>query len=306
MILLGNEIRAIVSFRKSIKTADYSGDKWNDDGSFFHQYSNRLSKAFLKHNVSVNFMVVGACDFSGENGVEGLVKRSSHWNGFLVEAVPVNFEDLNKKLREGKIDHRMHTLHGAVADYCEKSTVQFAFPTGYEIHTPNAPHWLRREIGFLYHVNSDKKDQIDHLNDKKNWKLMDVPCYTGSQILKKWRIQMRLKQKEQGTSPSMSSNLHVLMIDTEGSDANILTSLLSALPSSQLPLLILFEWKILSIEEQKNIVSLLLSRGYAMNLRDHKGRPRSSKKNDMFALLRPPRMRLEFIKNRDIGETIDA
>tara|TARA_A100001035_G_scaffold214153_1_gene173907 strand:- start:57 stop:410 length:354 start_codon:yes stop_codon:yes gene_type:complete len=117
---------------------------------------------------------------------------------------------------------------------------------------------------------------------------------------------MRLKQKEQGTSPSMSSNLHVLMIDTEGSDANILTSLLSALPSSQLPLLILFEWKILSIEEQKNIVSLLLSRGYAMNLRDHKGRPRSSKKNDMFALLRPPRMRLEFIKNRDIGETIDA
>lgn len=298
-----NERKAIVAFRKSIKNTEYSGGKWKNAAGIFYLYSNMLHKAFLKHNVSVNMLVVGACDFSGSSGVEGLAKESSNWNGYLVEAVPVNYEDLNKSLKQLKIDLRMKTLLGAVVDTCDKRTVQFAFPTGYEKYTPNAPHWLRREIGFLYHVNTNKKDQTDHLNDKKNWKLIDVPCYTGPQVLRKWRIQVQLAQKKQGSSSNIASNLHVLMIDTEGSDANILTSILSALPSSQLPVLILFEWKLLSIKEQEDIVILLRSRGYAI------GESPAQNQNDMFALLKPPKMRQQELrnnKNRNIGETIEA
>ena len=298
-----NERKAIVAFRKSIKVTEYRRNNSTSGSGIFYRYSDKLHKAFLKHHVSINLLVVGSCDFKGSAGVEKLAKVNSNWNGILVEPVPVNYEDLNKLLKEQKIDHRMKTLHGAVVDTCDKSTVQFAFPIGYEKYTPNAAHWLRREIGFVYHVNAHKKVKDDPLKDKKNWKLIDVPCYTGPQVLRKWRIQMQLTQKKQGSSSNIVSNLHVLMIDTEGSDANILTSIINALPTSQLPLLILFEWKLLSTKEQEDIIILLQSRGYAV------GESHRQKQNDMFALLKPPKMRQQELrnnKNKNIGETVEA
>lgn len=97
------------------------------------------------------------------------------------------------------------------------------------------------------------------------WKTKDVKCMTGIDLIKEWNSNSITKKR-----------LHVLKIDAEGFDYEVLASFLSqSAAQSELPLIINFEAK--SMGNNYTLAKeLLLRRGYAI----------SEFGNDGFAMLK--------------------
>jgi hypothetical protein len=58
----------------------------------------------------------------------------------------MNYADLIKFLEKNNVKDRSHTIQAAVTNQCNSTNITIKFANT-EFKNPNAPHWLRREIG---------------------------------------------------------------------------------------------------------------------------------------------------------------
>ena len=310
---------AIDEWIKSLVPAtDYNTSLWKQTyrvnkkhpgqpGLFFAHYIKKFSEILRSKGAVVNFVLVGACDGTHDKTISEMYLPNSHWEGVFVEPVALNFNDLSNFLTEKQVLNRSHLLRAAATDVCTEPTTKIKFPV-YETRSPNAPHWLRREIGAVL--------TPDEMAGKKplprNWNAEVVRCVTARDVLDDWSNATRLppanprKARNPGAGgKSFRRRPHVLKIDAEGHDYQVLMGFVrSEVPQHELPLLISFEAK--SIRDHFNeTVDHLRSRGYVVSDRADDGQIT----NDGFAMLRGDKIRVRIPgggkrggKKKDEGE----
>ena len=233
---------ALDAWASSLKEEiDYNATRWaltmrKQPQNFFSYYTKTLSTLFATRGATVNFVLVGACDGTNDNTIRERFLPNPHWRGVFVEPVPINVADLKDYLAKNGLSNRSHVIHAAASDKCESPTVIFKIPK-YEEKTPDAAHWLRREIGSL--LSKEEKAGTSKLD--KNWKTEEVKCITSSQVLTEWA---EIMSKEKAAAAASSAALiksnsgrrrkhankdrapvrrrpHVLKIDAEGHDYQV-------------------------------------------------------------------------------------
>lgn len=167
---------------------DYNATLWKQQhgrtsqpGTFFAHYSKELSRVYRSAGGVVNFVMVGACDGTHDKTIRERFLADSHWQGVFVEPVALNFKDLTNYLHGEKVMDRAHLIKAAATDVCTSATTKIKFPI-YESRSPNAPHWLRREIGAV--LTKDEMSGKKAL--PKNWNSEEVRCVTAKDILTDW------------------------------------------------------------------------------------------------------------------------
>lgn len=178
---------------------DYNATHWyltmrKQPQNFFDYYVSNLSKLFLKEGANVNFVMVGACDGTNDNTIRDRFLPNDHWKAVFVEPMDVNYKDLKNFLVNHNVTKRSYTIQAAVTNKCDKPTVTIKFPryeeNGVKIKPEN--HWLRRQIGGIV-TSADKS------LDDKDWKISEVRCITGPEIIMEWseatkRVNPKRKQ----------------------------------------------------------------------------------------------------------------
>lgn len=276
-----------------IPERDYNATKWklSHNGSpskFFAHYNDRLSKIFKNNGAVVNFVLVGACDGTHDKTIADRFLKNSHWEGVFVEPVSLNFKDLTNYLTEKNVLNRSHLIKAAGTDVCMQPMTKIKFPI-YETRSPNAPHWLRREIGAVL--------TPDEMAGKKklpqNWNAEDVRCMTAADILDDWTNATKVaiaqggqkrggKRRKKENEGGHRRRPHVLKIDAEGHDYQVLMGFVKeSVPVHELPLLISFEAKSIRLHFNAT-VAFLQSRGYVVSDRADDGQIT----NDGFAILK--------------------
>jgi hypothetical protein len=167
---------------------DYNATYWyltmrKQPQNFFDYYVSKLSKLFLQEGANVNFVMVGACDGTNDNTIRDRFLPNDHWRAVFVEPMDINYKDLNNFLLNHNVTKRSYTIQAAVTNKCDKPTVTIKFPkyeeNGIKIKPEN--HWLRRQIGgILTKVDKDKG------LDAKDWKISEIRCMTGPEIIMEW------------------------------------------------------------------------------------------------------------------------
>jgi hypothetical protein len=252
-------------------------------------------------------VLVGACDGTNDNTIKERFLRYDNWRAVFVEPVSINLRDLTSFLTEQGVMNRSHVIHAAGTDVCPSPTTKIKFPVNHEKNNPNAPHWLRREIGAIL--------TPDELAGKKapprNWQIEEVRCVTAADILVDWANATsaavnaakagsgKRRGKKGGESPAPTRRRpHVLKIDAEGHDYQVLMGfLLDSTPVADLPLLISFEAKSIA-DHFEEAIAHMQKRGYVVSNKGVEGRPT----NDGFALLRGDMMFGEKKKRGGGGE----
>lgn len=270
---------AVEAWSKELTVADYDLKQWpaitkhNQPQHIFDFYAQKLSDVFLSNGGKVNFVLVGACDGTHDKTIRDRFIPNQNWNAVFVEPISYNFNDLNTFLQTNGVSNRSITIKAAVTDSCPTKTVPVKVAK-YEEKDPNLPHWLRREIGSI--LSSAK--EAEKLG--KMWTVEDVPCKTASDIVKDWAVidlKNRLGVSRTKVKEKRLPRIHVLKIDAEGHDFQVLSSFLrDEVPTEALPLLICFEAKSMH-ENLPRAREIMAARGYVVS---------EGATNDGFALLK--------------------
>eukprot|EP01032_Pedospumella_encystans_P014682 gene14682-16844_t len=234
---------------------DYNYSEWRvtfhskSTVDFFNGYAKKLSDLFKEQNAKVNFAMIGACDGTSDNTIKNLYLKNDHWRGVFVEPLTMNVRDLIKFMAKHEAQSRSLIIHAAATSECERPTIVMERPL-YEEKNASIPHWLRRQIGSILPENRD--------HARKEWTTEEVRCVTPSDVLSDWSSQTKkggLVSKQQqdmngeivasaGGKVKKRRRPHVLKIDVEGHDFEVLTGFLRLdTPLEELPLLIDFEAK---------------------------------------------------------------
>lgn len=269
----GNSVRkAIVAWANSLSDNDYNATFWRitmrtQPQNFFVHYGDLLSHVFADNNAIINFVLVGACDGTNDQTIRDAYLPNLHWRGLFVEPVPKNYLELTKFLDSNKVADRSFALNTAVTDYCETANVTFKV-SAVEDNDPDAPHWVRRQIGSIVQPGQALKTD--------RWKLEQVKCSTPAEIMSTWSTYL-LNRLKSGAKRKRNQRVHVLKIDAEGHDYKVLKGFMDEnVPASELPLIISYEAK--SMDENLPVIrEIMEKRGYVNSL---------GTTNDGFSLLK--------------------
>jgi hypothetical protein len=228
-----------------VPDVDYNSTGWRyrfhskSPQTFFDQYVRQVSAAFAKHEATVNFCMVGACDGLADPAIRDRFLPSKHWRAVFVEPMSVNVRDLVQYLKKGEAFDRSTVLRAAATKECENPTLMVERPLYEEKNLKkdegerkNIPHWLRREIGSVLKPGQTKA--------RAEWTLEEVRCVTASTILEDWVVLPKLDihyknwtsyspdevRLRGGEKPAKIRRRrpHVLKIDVEGHDYEVLMS----------------------------------------------------------------------------------
>lgn len=262
------EKQALAHWADFLTERDYNYTEWrkmyhsNAASDFFNGYGRKISNIFKKYEAKVNFAMVGACDGTGDNTIKYLYLPNSHWRGVFVEPMSINIRDLIKYMAEQNAAHRSLIIRAAATSECHNATITVERPL-YEEKNKTIPHWLRRQIGSIV---------PQHRNHaRREWTLETVRCITAKEILRDWAAVSAgsaLASSTAATDPTAAVSTtallatvdvkspqelvkktklrrpHILKIDVEGHDFDVLMSFLRHdTPVNELPLIIDFEAK---------------------------------------------------------------
>lgn len=216
----------------------------------FDEYIEKMSKIFQKHNASLNYVNIGACD--GENDRTQLMFwADANINGLFIEPLEANVNDFQVKINShAGASIRTDLIRAAVNETCPAKLLEFERPK--VVDGPD-DHWKRREIGRI------KKDRFD-----PSWKTDFVRCLTFEEVMREWH-DLRRKRNMHSLELRMSQHRpHAIKIDTEGNDHAIIRSILRY-PPRVLPIMILYEIKTFSSREIDEVRELLGKHGYSTN-----------------------------------------
>ena len=245
------------------------------------------------------YIKVGACDGVSDVFLVNFPKNWKSWEVVLVEPVPSNFEALKIFVNRLKMTNRTSTINAAVLDTCgQNSTIPINIPI-IEERYPNLPHWLRRQLASIHSPNmtemnerlnyhrqfTGEKVRFDRTFDDL-YRRVHVPCVAARELTGSWPSLMgsetvtraRYKKKKR---------THVLVVDAEGSDAQVVQAMIhQQVPRSLLPLAIFFESKTLNREQVTSTQRALADRGYAFTDFYHSRSAGGDElSNDVFAIL---------------------
>jgi hypothetical protein len=177
------ERQAIVYWADSLTEKDYNHTEWrlafhsSSASDFFNGYARRISDIFKSFDAKVNFVMVGACDGTGDKTIKKLYIPNSHWRGVFVEPMSINVRDLIKFMANQNAAHRSLIIRAAATSHCENNTIKIERPL-YEEKNASIPHWLRRQIGSIL---------PEHRNHpRKEWTIEEVRCITAKEVLRDW------------------------------------------------------------------------------------------------------------------------
>ena len=267
---------------------DYNSSQWQitfhsrSPSDFFDKYCQRLSKLFKSLGANVNFAMIGACDGTNDPTIRLRFIPNDHWRGVFVEPMSVNHNDLIRYLEQKEIYHRSYVIRGAATSVCHSPTIMVERPL-YEEKNASLPHWLRRQIGAIvpaHRVEKFKKQGKAVPARSGDWVIETVRCVTAADILMEWgnttatpaEAARQAKRRKSG-APQRRRRPHVLKIDVEGHDYDVLMSFVRDVPTGDLPLLIEFEAKSigakfpaakLQLEQRGYVVSKFAADGFAM------------------------------------------
>ena len=270
---------AIESWYSSLKPEeDINASFWHDKMKLqaqhaFHHYIGLVSDVMKSKGATVNFLLVGACDGTHDVTIKERFLPNSHWNAGFVEPMEINVNDLTKYLTTENVISRSHIIKAAVNNECVNATIRVKFPKYEAVKGTDAvPHWLRRQIGGIVSATDKVRDPM--------WKVEDVRCMTGVDVINEWSKATKKanpKKKQKEYKASQKKRVHILKIDAEGFDFEVLASFFpKTYVNSDLPLMINFEAK--SMKDKYQLArELLLSRGYEVSVYG----------TDGFAMLKP-------------------
>jgi len=268
---------ALLAWSASLTEDDMSPDWWMKNVApnppqIFDHYIQQLSKLFARHGATVNFVSVGACDGTNDHTITNRFFPNKHWQAMFVEPMSNNYRDLVNVLKKNEVFSRSFALRAAATVQCTKPTITVMRPLYEDLGNTKAPHWLRRQIGSIKPGAKTPKD----------WKDEEVRCVTGFDVLSLWNKATRGMQMDDIQTGYRATDItskrrrrpHILKVDVEGHDYEVLSSFLTTNMTNELPLLVSFEAKSLK-ENYPKMVTLLKSKGYVV----------SPFKSDGFALL---------------------
>ncbi len=255
---------------------DYNATKWitaktSQPQYIFDYYVKRLSDLFAEKGATVNFALVGACDGTNDNTIRERYLPNEHWRAIFVEPISLNVADLKKFLADHGVANRSYVLQAAVTNHCNASTIIVKTPDRDYMTDTKKPHWMRRQIGGIVGIRPDGKPRLP-----TGWKAESVRCMRGSEVTKEWAelVNKRTAQppppgkkakKRKLAKANVKRRPHVLKIDAEGFDYQVLSSfLLEDTNNAELPLLINYEAKTM-FDNYPLAVQALQRRGYVVS-----------------------------------------
>jgi len=249
------DLIALEQWALSLTDRDYDYNEWRKSFhsrstvDFFNGYAKKLSSLFNSYNAKVNFVMVGACDGTGDNTIKHLYLPNQHWRGVFVEPLTMNVRDLIGYMSNHQASHRSMIIQAAATAECKTPTIVMERPL-YEEKNASIPHWLRRQIGSLLPSSTNPKARN---YPRRDWTTEEVRCVTATDILREWSASSRngtavdkgaARAKERRGAKKRRP--HVLKIDVEGHDFEVLMGFLNdkaMIREYGLPLLIDFEAK---------------------------------------------------------------
>jgi FkbM family methyltransferase len=224
---------------------DYNATGWRyhfrsrSTTDYFYHYAKKLSETFKTQSAEVNFVMVGACDGVTDPLIKFHFLKQSHWRAVFVEPISINVRDLRQFIDENQASDRSHIIRAAATSVCETPTVDMERPLYEEkasAQNKTVPHWLRRQIGSILPKHRD--------HARPEWIVETVDCKTAPDILRDWAKAVPVVLPSGKATKSVKRRPHILKIDVEGHDYQVLTGFVNAkTPINELPLLICFEAK---------------------------------------------------------------
>lgn len=215
----------------------------------FQTHLKTIAEVFNRNSVSLNYIEIGACD--GENDFNlDFYMQDSNINGLFIEPMEANVKDFQAKINQRpKTASRTIMIQAAVNETCPNTFLEFERPG---VIDGAAPHWKRREIGKI--KTSSNRPDIS-LNTEL------VRCMTFNDVIIDWQQQSRLRGMDH-----LSRRPHIVKIDTEGNDHNIIKSILLS-PSNMRPLIIFYRVTFYKHAEIEVVNNMLERAGYSTNNR---------------------------------------
>lgn len=193
---------------------------------------NHLIELFAQHNDDVNFIQVGANKMEYTDPLFAFIQLNQ-WNGILVEPQKDLYDHLVRKFDKTS---RIQLENTAISDQEGLKLFYYLSPKSEEITLPN---WIDQ-------LNSFHKETLETVLEKlPSAKIShsNIATTTIQQLAKKYKIK----------------KLDLLMIDTEGHDFVIISSLDFDMIQ---PSLILYEHCFLSATDDQACIELLRGKGY--------------------------------------------
>lgn len=150
---------AIRTWANSLTENDYSVDYWNEKfksttaSDFFNGYAMKLSNIFKDVKAKVNFVLVGACDGTGDKTIKNIYLPNDHWRGVFVEPMSINVRDLIQFMAAKNIAHRSMIIRAAATSKCVNSTIVVERPL-YEEKTLAENKTIPVSAIFIFHTSS--------------------------------------------------------------------------------------------------------------------------------------------------------
>lgn len=263
-----SDLEPELDYNSTMWRIKYRSSTWS---VHFNGYCKRLSDVFRDIGANINFVMIGACDGTNDVTIRESFLPNPHWKAVFVEPFTINVKDLRANLEHKNVTRRSTVLQGAATSECKTPTLVLERPLYEEKMLAGntskpVPHWLRRQIGSILPPHRSRP--------RKDWITEEVRCLTADTILTEWSTiiaeQRNTKSRESKGKDSSSSSSrrrrpHVLKIDVEGHDYEVLMSFLKdEIPDSDLPLLIDFEAKSIA-KKYPAAVKRMEERGYVVS-----------------------------------------
>jgi hypothetical protein len=173
---------ALMAWSASLTEDDEDPDKWatqinHNPPQIFDHYIVRLSKMLERHETTLNFVSVGACDGTNDHTITTRFFPNKHWDAIFVEPMSNNYGDLVKQLKDNNVFDRSFALRAAATDKCTRPTITVMRPLYEDRGNTKAPHWLRRQIGSI---------KPEGQKTREDWGDEEVLCVTGKDVLNIW------------------------------------------------------------------------------------------------------------------------
>ena len=230
--------------------------------------ANRWMDHVLKHmqsrNNSVHFIQVGACDGdwkSSNDPLQKMMMTEPNFQGMMIEPVFAEFEKLQAVI-QGAVNRtdRIQAVNMAISPD-QDGKLPFYMVDGSKVAEdfPNAPHWLKHQLG-SFNESLIKKSLVDFGQLKeKGWKHyvreLTVEALKPSSLMERYWASKSDAVADQ--------KINILMIDAEGFDGKIVKAFMD-LPTMR-PNIIVFERKHLAQEEAQECVEMLRGMGYRVD-----------------------------------------
>ena len=232
--ILGTPIRSKRStaekqWFQELRAEDLDPTRWLKAEEQFFVFLSRMSRLFHLAHADLNFALVGACDGLEELTITKFFIPNPHWRAIFVEALLENCQDLESYLKHFQVHLRSLVVHGAVTDVCERDEIVILKPI-IDRSNETIPHWVRKEIGGiatkLNHLVHNWHTHTDPLvrDSVKGWNKEKVECIVPKDILRRWSVHVQ-NNTSASTHHREFMRPHVLKIDAEGNDYEVLSFL---------------------------------------------------------------------------------